>query len=75
MFKISENFYIDSDILKLSLKILGVGYSTEFITDIAEDMGNKIISSKILFAGKVVICVLTLPIIKRLFSLLFSFSL
>jgi len=69
----SDELLIDSSIIKLALKIIGVGYITEFTADIAEDFGNKNVSSKVVFGGKVIVCGMTLPIIKKLFSLLFSF--
>lgn len=69
----TENLNIDFDIIKLAIKIIGVGYITEFTADIVEDFGNKLIASKVVFGGKVVVCGMTLPIIKKLFSLLFSF--
>lgn len=64
---------INFDFLSIVLKILGVGYVTEFASDIAEDFGNKTLSSKVLLGGKIVICGMTLPIIKKLLSLLLSF--
>lgn len=64
---------IDNSILKTSLKIIGVGFLTEFTSDLANDFGNSAIASKLIFCGKVVICVITLPVIKELVSLLFSF--
>lgn len=69
----SDELLIDSSIIKLAIKIIGVGYITEFTADIAEDFGNKNVSSKVVFGGKVIVCGMTLPIIRKLFSLLFSF--
>lgn len=69
----SDELLIDSSIIRLAIKIIGVGYITEFTADIAEDFGNKNVSSKVVFGGKVIVCGMTLPIIKKLFSLLFSF--
>ena len=68
-----DEIYIDSSLIKLAIKIIGIGYITEFTADIVEDFGNKTIASKVVFGGKVVVCGMTLPIIKNLFALLFSF--
>ena len=68
-----DEIYIDSSLIKLAIKIIGIGYITEFTADIVEDFGNKTIASKVVFGGKVVVCGMTLPIIKKLFALLFSF--
>lgn len=60
------------DFLTPLLKVIGVGYVTEFTADIAEDFGNGLMASKVLFGGKIVICTMTLPIIEKLLSILFS---
>lgn len=64
---------VDNEYFSLVFKIIGVGYITEFTADIAEDFGNKIIASKVILGGKVVICGLAIPVIKSLLTLLFSF--
>ncbi len=64
---------INSDVLKMLIKVVGVGYITEFTADIAEDFGNKVIASKVLLGGKVVVCAMTIPVIKELLSMLFAF--
>ena len=63
---------ISFDFITIILKALGVGYLTEFAADIAEDFGNKIIASKVLLGGKIVLCGITLPVISKLLNLLFS---
>ena len=64
---------IDNVFFKLIFKIIGVGYITEFTADIAEDFGNKTISSRVILGGKIVICGMALPVIKSLLTLLLSF--
>lgn len=63
---------LNFDFMSSLMKVIGVGYITEFTADIAEDFGNKVISSKVLLGGKIVICGMTLPIIKKLLSVLLS---
>lgn len=63
---------LNLDFLKLILKVVGVGYITEFTADIAEDFGNKVMASKVVLGGKIIVCGMTLPIIKKLLSVLFS---
>lgn len=70
---LSSTVNIDSSIIKIALKIISVGFITEFISSLANDFGNSSISSKVIFGGKVVICIIMLPVIKELVSLLFSF--
>ncbi|MBQ8425197.1 MAG: stage III sporulation protein AD, partial [Clostridia bacterium] len=62
----------DYEYFSLILKIIGVGYITEFTADIADDFGNKTISSKVILGGKIVICAMSIPVIKSLLSLLLS---
>lgn len=62
----------NSNILPLLIKIICFGYITEFACDIAEDSGNKFISSRLLLGGKIAICLLILPIIKNLFIAIIS---
>lgn len=61
------------DFISQILKIIGIGYITEFTADIAEDFGDKVIASKVILGGKIVICGMALPIVKELLSLLLSF--
>ena len=55
------------------LKIIGVGYLVEFAGDICTDAGVPSVSSKILLAGKILILVLCLPIIKNLLEVILKF--
>lgn len=63
---------LNFDFLKIIFKVLAVGYITEFAADIADDFGNSIISSKVIFGGKIVICGMTLPVVKELLEMLLS---
>ncbi len=64
---------IDSSIIKTALKIISVGFLTEFVSSLANDFGNNSIASKVVFGGKVVICIIMLPIVKELVALLLAF--
>ena len=63
---------LNFDFLKIIFKVLAVGYVTEFTADVADDFGNNIISSKVIFGGKLIICGMTLPIVKELLEMLFQ---
>ncbi|MBQ3214364.1 MAG: stage III sporulation protein AD [Clostridia bacterium] len=54
------------------LKILGVGYLTEFASGICIDSGNTSIADKVLIAGKIIILCLSLPIITNLLDIIVS---
>ena len=63
---------LDTGIIASILKIIGVGYITEFSAGICEDMGAKSMSDKGLFGGKVIIMFLSLPIITALIELIIT---
>lgn len=67
-----ENLTSQIEIVKPIMKVLGVGYITEFTANLAEDSGNKSVASKIVLGGKVAICTLALPIIKQLINAIIS---
>ena len=66
---IIDNAGIQSNVFKSVIKIIGIGYITEFSAGIVEDTGNKSVAEKIVMAGKVIILVVSLPIITALFDL------
>lgn len=70
---LSENVGVDNDIVKIALKIISIGILVEFVSELASDFGNNVISSKVVFGGRVIICLIMLPIVKDLVLLLFSF--
>lgn len=67
-----ENLTSQIEIVKPIMKVLGVGYITEFTANLAEDSGNKSVASKIVLGGKVAICTLALPILKQLINAIIS---
>jgi stage III sporulation protein AD len=63
---------LNTSIIASILKIIGIGYLTEFAAGICEDMGAKSMSDKVLFGGKVIIMFLSLPIIVALIELIIA---
>ncbi len=63
---------LNSELFIVLLKIIGVGYLTEFSANICSDSGNSAVASKIMLAGKLVIFVLAIPIIKSLIDIIVS---
>ena len=77
LFDIVNTFYniayitgLSSNMFAAILKIIGIGYITEFAANICVDAGNKSIGDKISFAGKIVILVLSLPIVEGVVSVI-----
>ena len=70
---ISQIAGIENGLLKMLLKIVGVGYITEFGAGILNDFGSSSIADKVTLAGKITILLLSLPIIESLLTLMSSF--
>lgn len=63
---------IDKNLFSLLLKIIGIGYLVEFSAGVCMDSGNSSIANKVLVAGKVIIFLLSMPIIQNLFETVLS---
>ena len=53
----------------VALKAVGIGYITEFAADTAGDSGQSALASKITLAGRTLLFIIALPVIKDLLSL------
>ena len=63
---------INSELFVILLKIIGIGYITEFSANICNDSNSASMASKILLAGKLTIFILAIPIIKSLIDMIVS---
>ena len=63
---------IPSGVYAAVFRIVGIGYITDFAAGIVEDTGSKAVASKIVLAGKLIIMVLSLPILQLLFDTIVS---
>lgn len=70
---ITEMTGIENGLLKLLLKIVGVGYITEFGAGILNDFGSNAVADKVALAGKLTIVILSLPVLESLLSLIKGF--
>ena len=61
---------IRSELFSALLRIIGIGYLTEFAAGICTDAGNSSMASKVLLAGKIIILVLAIPIINNLIEII-----
>ncbi len=67
--KIIDRTGIDKDLFMVVFKIIGVGYLVEFSASVCADSGNSSIANKVLLAGKILIFILSMPIITNLFEI------
>ena len=63
---ISSRANINTKFLSLLLKITGISFLTEFAVSISKDSGESAIANKIDLGGKVLIIVISIPIITAL---------
>ena len=63
---ISSRANINSQFLGLLLKITGIAFLTEFAVSISNDCGETAIANKIDLGGKVLIIIISIPIITAL---------
>lgn len=71
--QIGEQTGIDGALIKLIVKIIAIGYLVEFAAGVVEDFGSKSVADKLVFAGKVIIFSVSLPVLQTLISLVRSF--
>ena len=64
-----ESVGIKSDVIKYLIKIVSTGLITDFAATTIEESGQKSLSEKVTFAGKIVILSMTIPIIKITFEI------
>ncbi len=64
--------YIDGEKMYVSIifKIIGIAYISEFASSICTDVGESAIASKVELAGKMIILVVSSPIIFTLFEMI-----
>lgn len=64
---------VENGLLKILLKIVGVGYITEFGAGILNDFGSNSIADKVTLCGKITIVMLSLPVVESLLQLVNGF--
>ena len=64
---------VENGLIRILLKIVDIGYLTEFSAGILNDFGAASVSDKVTLAGKLVILVASIPIIESLLTLFRQF--
>ena len=64
---------LENGVIKILLKIVGVGYLTEFSAGVLNDFNVGSVADKVSLAGKITVIVMALPIISGLLTLLKQF--
>lgn len=61
---------IPNNFIKLLVKVLGIGFLSEFCASVAKDAGENSIAQKIQFGGKILIMVLVMPLFNTLITMI-----
>ena len=61
---------INTGLFRTVLKIIGVGYLAEFGANACIDAGSVSVADKIVFAGKIIILVMSLPIVTNIIQII-----
>lgn len=64
---------VGGGMLKILLKIVGIGYLTEFCAGILNDFGSSAVADKVVLGGKLTVLVLSLPVIEKVLELFSAF--
>ncbi len=52
------------------LKAIGIGFITQFVSDMALDCNNKSLSNQIIFAGRITVLLLAMPVFLQVFEII-----
>ncbi len=61
---------INSSLIKILLKMIGIGYLVEFSAGVLNDFGQNSLADKLVFCGKIIVLVLAIPILESVLSLI-----
>ena len=68
--EIAKKVNLDTVYLTTVLKIIGIAYITTFGAEVCRDAGESAIAAKVEFAGKIMIMVLTVPILMAVLDIM-----
>ena len=71
--QLAELTGVENGRIKILIKIVGVGYLTEFAVGILNDFGSGAVADKVVLGGKIAIILLSLPVIEGLLQMIRGF--
>ena len=60
----------ESEDIKVIIKAVGIGFLTQFVSDMALDCNNRLLSNQIVFAGRIAVIILSLPVYLKIFEII-----
>lgn len=68
--KFTEQTNIDKSVVRIIFKVVGVGYLVELTASSVKDLGFESIADKLVLCGKIIIFVMSVPILQSLFGVI-----
>ena len=68
--KFTEQTNIEKSVIRIRFKAVGIGYVVELTASSVKDLGFESISDKLILCGKLVIFVMSVPILQSLFDVI-----
>ena len=56
--------------IEVIIKAVGVGFVTQFVSDIVTDSGNKALSNQMIFAGRICVLMMAVPVFLQVFQII-----
>lgn len=66
----SEQTNVDKSIVRIIFKVIGVGYLIELTASSIKDLGFESVADKLVLCGKIIIFVMSVPILQSLFGVI-----
>jgi stage III sporulation protein AD len=70
----TEQTNIESSVLRVIFKVIGVGYLIELTASSVKDLGFESLADKLIMCGKLIIFTIAIPLIKYLFEIIVSLT-
>lgn len=67
-----NQYGLNTEYMKIVLKVIGVGYIIEFTAQICRDAGESALASKIEIAGRIAVLALVIPVLMNILKLIAS---
>lgn len=68
--KFTEQTNIDKSVIRIIFKAVGIGYIIELTASSVKDLGFESIADKLILCGKLIIFVMSVPILQSLFDVI-----
>ncbi len=66
----SEQTNLDKSVIRIIFKVIGVGYLIELTAGSIKDLGCESVADKLVLCGKIIIFIMSVPILQSLFGVI-----